>query len=1006
MEVFSEAAGTDVARRAAYLDLACGDDQDLRAEVESLLATQSRAQRFLDDPAVTDEALALSPGSGGADGDSPLGIDLLESGSKQVGRYTVLERIGEGGFGVVFAARQDHPIRRDVALKIVKLGMDTRQVIRRFESERQALALMDHPGIARIYDAGATADGRPYFAMELVRGIPLTDYCDSKRLTIPQRLDLFVAVCQAVQHAHQKGIIHRDLKPTNVLVVEVDGRPMPKVIDFGIAKAIAARAGEQTAYTETPRLVGTPQYMAPEQAGGGTDVDTRSDIYSLGVLLYELLSGATPFDGSTLERAPYDEVSRIIREQEPPLPSARLSEGRQDVGAVAESRGVDAVRLRRLVGGELDWVVARAMEKDPRRRYESAGALAEDVRRHIAHEPLVAGPPDALYRVRKFARRYRRSLLAATAVAVALVLGLVGTTFGLVRARRAQVRAQAALAQSEQLSRFLSDMLRSANPDRARGKDVLVREVLDQTSRSLGEGALKDQPLVEAGIRGTLGGAYASLGLYTESEVQYRAALDLRRRVQGPDHPETARAMAAHAHALCDIAEGGAAEALARQALAVQERALGPDHPDLIDTLIKLASIVRYNGDWRANEATLRRAVDLCRRTNRDSDLTAAVLTNLGVALMDRSAPDEAELLLTEALALNRATHGDKFRNVPRNLSNLAAIRAGRGDLAGAEGLWLEALRLQKELVPADHPDIAWTLRLLGQNRGRMGDYPAAERYLNDALEMEKRLFKPNHPIISIVLEDMANVFEKEGKRREAVDARKSVLEVRLADKRSTLARADSAAARVAIGLLHLRRGEFTQARAELETAERMAPADPDSVMHTACVRLFVGDTAAYEQSTRAMLDRFAGTSDPEVAAWAARNCCLSPPPPERVPTLLGMIDRAAPAEGKVHAGYLELCRGLVDLRAGRPDAAATALHHCLDAKPDRTTRVAAHAYLSVADRARGDGAAAEQELAAASAEFAALHTLDDGDIGKDPEEWMACQIALREAKAAAHGEK
>jgi serine/threonine protein kinase/Tfp pilus assembly protein PilF len=1005
MEVFSEAAGTDGARRAAYLDFACGDDQELRAEVESLLATEPHAQRFLDDPVVSDDALALGRG---ADGDSPLGIDLLESGSSRVGPYAILERIGEGGFGVVFAARQDQPIRREVALKIVKLGMDTRQVIRRFASERQALALMNHPGIARIYDAGATVDGRPYFAMELVRGTPLTDYCDTKRLTVLQRLELFTAVCQAVQHAHQKGIIHRDLKPSNVLVVEVDGRPVPKVIDFGIAKAIAARPGEQTAYTEVPRLIGTPQYMSPEQAGGGTDVDTRSDIYSLGVLLYELLSGATPFDGATLERSPYDEVSRIIREQEPPSPSARLGEGREDLGAVAERRGLDAGRLRRMVGGELDWVVARAMEKDRRRRYESAGALAEDVRRYLAHEPLVAGPPDTLYRVQKFARRYRRSLLAATAVAVALVLGLIGTTFGLVRARRAQVRAQAALAQSEQLSRFLSDMLRSANPDRAQGKDVLVRDVLDQTSRTLGEGELKDQPLVEAGIRGTLGGAYASLGLYTEAEAQYRTALDLRRRVQGPEHPETARAMAAHAHALCNVAEGGAAESLARQALAVQERALGPDHPDLVDTLLKLAGIVRYNGDWRAGEAALRRAVDLCRRTRRNSDTTAAALTNLGVVLMDRSAYDEAEPLLTEALALNRAAHGDKYRNVPRNLSNLAAIRAARGDRPGAEARWLEALRLQKEILPPDHPDVAWTLRLLGQNRGRLGDYASAERYLDDALEMEKRLFKPNHPIISIVLEDLADVLQKEGKRREAADARKKVLEIRLADKRSTLAGgADSAGARNAIGILLLRRGEFERARAELEAAQRLAPADPDAVMHAACVRLFLGDTAAFEESRRAMLRQFARAVDAETAAWAARNYCLSPPPPDQLPVLLGMIARAAPADGKVHAGYLNLCRGLVYLRAGRNDAALSELGRCLEANPDPAVRLAAEAYLCLAHRARGDGAAAADALAAALSSLRELPTVaDDGDIGNDPEEWMACQIALNEAKAAAQGAK
>jgi serine/threonine protein kinase len=401
------------AEREAYLEDACAGKPEMRAQVDSLLKAHNDVGSFLDGPAFDAQRTAsMEP--------------ISEQPGTIIGPYKLLEQIGEGGFGVVYMAEQQQPLRRKVALKVVKPGMDSRQVLARFEAERQALAIMDHPNIAKVFDAGATDSGRPYFVMELVKGEPITEFCDRNQLPPRERLELFGQVCHAVQHAHQKGIIHRDIKPTNVLVAMHDTTPVVKVIDFGIAKALGQELTDKTLFTGFAQFLGTPLYMSPEQAGESSlDVDTRSDIYSLGVLLYELLTGATPFDKERFRKAAHDEIRRIIREEEPPKPSTRLSESKELLPSISASRHTEPAKLTRLVRGELDWIVMKALEKDRRRRYETASGLARDIEHYLNDEPVQAFPPSAMYRFRKFAGRNRGALAAVSVTAASLLLATV-----------------------------------------------------------------------------------------------------------------------------------------------------------------------------------------------------------------------------------------------------------------------------------------------------------------------------------------------------------------------------------------------------------------------------------------------------------------------------------------------------------------------------------------------------------------------------------------------------
>lgn len=544
-DIFIEARELDPGRREDFLDGACAGNPGLRAEVERLLGDAERADAFF--AGTLGECLAPAACRGFS----------AEKAGDHVGPYRLIEKLGEGGGGVVWLAEQERPISRRVAVKVIKAGMDTVAVLSRFESERQALARMDHPNIARVLDAGATETGRPYFAMELVNGVTITKFCDEVQLDTKARLGLFSDVCAAVNHAHQKGVIHRDIKPSNVLVAPGGAKPLVKVIDFGIAKATEGKLTDRTLHTLVGHPLGTPAYMSPEQAGlGGQDIDTRSDIYALGVLLYELLAGVPPFDPKTLLDAGYDEMRRIIREVEPTRPSARITTLSADqLGPISEARRVSGDRLTKIIASDLDWIVMKAIEKSRDRRYESADSLAQDIGRFVAEKPVEAKPPTALYLLHKFARRNRIGLRVAVGFLLLLGAATGVSTWLAFRATNAEALAVRRLAETtdernakdralqnaEAVSTFLADVFRRPDPE-IDGKKVTVAEALDNATERL-DAELGDQPERLALLQETLARTYAGLGLYAKSLEIRKKVLEIRRAFLGDEHPATQEAM-------------------------------------------------------------------------------------------------------------------------------------------------------------------------------------------------------------------------------------------------------------------------------------------------------------------------------------------------------------------------------------------------------------------------------------------------------------------------------
>ncbi len=702
--------------RSAYLDEVCGSDPDLRRRVERLLDAQSKVGNFLDAPAAG-ATLTLAP------------PQAIEGPGTAIGPYKLLEQIGEGGMGVVYMAEQTQPVRRKVALKIIKPGMDTKQVIARFEAERQALELMDHPNIARVLDAGATESSRPYFVMELVKGVPITEYSDQHRLTIPERLNLFMQVCHAVQHAHQKGVIHRDIKPSNVLVTSLDGVPLPRVIDFGIAKATGPSLTDKTLFTGFAQLVGTPLYMSPEQAElSAVDVDTRTDIYSLGVLLYELLTGTTPFDQNTFRTAALDEVRRIIREQEPPKPSTRLSGLGATTTTVSENRQTDPRKLNRSLRGELDWIVMKALEKDRNRRYETPSGLARDVERYLAGEPVEAGPPSAWYCFRKFARRNRLVLTATGLIALSLVAGTTVSVWQAIVARHARAEA---IAQRDEARRAVDDMYTDVAE-----KWLAQQAALEPMQRIFLQKALAyyqrfaGEESADPKVRSKAGSAYERMGLIQERLGRY---------------PE--------------------AEAAHRRGMAILEK-LVAGAPLVSDYRSGLASIQSNLGDMlnklgqhAEGELLLRKAITLGEKLVADSpavaqyrDGLAAYHDNLGSILRETGRTSEAEQAHRRAVALREELVSNS-PSVPEYRNALARSQHNLGNLLQNTGRWAEAeheyrrsiaigekLAADAPSVPQYRGNLADRRKNLGDLLYRMGHFGEAEQVYRQAIALLEKL--------------------------------------------------------------------------------------------------------------------------------------------------------------------------------------------------------------------------------------------------------------------------
>ena len=670
------------------------------------------------------------------------------SAPPEVEGYEILHVLGEGGMGIVYLAQQKHPVQRQVALKIVKPGMDSRRIISRFEAERQALAFLDHPNIAQVYDAGTTKDGHPYFSMEYVVGRPITDYCDSNRLSIEERLELFIRVCEGLQHAHQKGIIHRDIKPSNILVYKEGGKPIPKIIDFGVAKALTTQLTEQTFFTEQGQLLGTPEYMSPEQAEmTRQDIDVRSDIYSLGVLLYVLLAGVLPFERKMLERAGFAEILRTIREQAPPRPSTQLSGLGAEAVQVADSRRTQVGALAKRLHKELEWIPLKAMRKERARRYGSAAEFAVDIQSYLRGEPLIAGPESRVYRFRKFVRRHRALVAGIFIVFIVLIAGLAGIAIFAFKAEQRRAEAELQARVTKAVVDFLNyDLLMFADPRRARGRDITVREALDEASRRI-EGRFKDDPLVEASIRFTLANTYRELGLYKQAEGHLKRAFDIRREILGLENKDTLDVMN-NLGILCkDQGRYAEAEEMYNSCFKIGLKLLGEEDHYTLNVMNNQGVLYEELGRNAEAEKLFNKSFNIKSRVlGPEHPDTLRTMTNLGVVRCNLGRYDEAEVLLSDAVKIKHRILGREHPTTLVAMSALAKVYRIQGRYQSAERLYLETLATKKRILGDEHPDVLVTMNGLARLYVAQDRYDKAEGFHKDSLEISKRVLGKEHP--------------------------------------------------------------------------------------------------------------------------------------------------------------------------------------------------------------------------------------------------------------------
>ncbi len=853
-DIFAAALDREPAERDVFVRDACGADEVLRAEVESLLSAYS-----------TSDGLSLPPWQGMA------GAGSVAEGTI-IGPYGLIRKLGEGGMGQVWLAEQTEPVRRHVALKLLGVGFFDDAALRRFQAERQSLAMMDHPAIAKVFDAGATPDGQPFFVMEYVHGPSITSYCNRNRLTIRQRLELLLAACEGVQHAHQKMVIHRDLKPANLLVVEVDGKPTPRIIDFGLAKAAAPRFDDRMMLTQVGSFVGTPGYMSPEQADPSTrDVDTRTDVYSLGAVLYELLIGTLPFD--TDQTRPLDEVLRQLREEDPPRPSARID---TVLPTVAAERGTEPRILIRQLRGDLDSIAMRALERDRDRRYGSPVELAADITRYLQNQPVVARPAGRSYRLRKYVRRHRLGVAAAAVIAILTATSAIVQAIELRRTTRERDRAN-------RISDVMTSMFRVADPSEARGNSVTAREILDRAAADI-ETSLAQDPSLQAQMMDVMGTVYSSLGLYSRAQPLLERAVQIWTRTTGPDGPSALISRHNLADTLGRRGRYADSERLERATLDASRRVFGPVHPNTLRSMASLAISIENAGRLQEAEQLNRKAVDLARKALGDDDSDTLRATNsLGTVLQREARFTEAEKYHAEVLQRRRRVLGPENPQTLITMQGLAGDFRGQGKFVEAEALDREVLAIRRRIFGDAHQHTLSSRLDLARDIARQNRYAEAERLNRESLGIARRALGSEHPDtvslminLALNLQSQKRYAESEQLNRTAVEIDRRVLGQ---EHQYTLA------ATINLSVDLIRQGKYGEAeelaRRALETSRRtVGPEHPNTlndmdVLLECLVREHrYADAEAPAREILAVRRRLSGRDDAK-AADAAYNLAI-----------------------------------------------------------------------------------------------------------------------------------
>jgi serine/threonine protein kinase len=759
-------------QRQPFIDEACTGDVAMRVELQSLLAANEQVpQDFMRASPLADEAVNATDGTDTA---------VLACGQLFAQRFRLIRMLGEGGMGQVWLAEQNAPVHRQVALKLIKAGMYDATVVQRFRSERQSLAIMDHPAIAKVFDAGATPQGQPYFVMEYVPGLPITDYCDQHNLTITQRLRLFIQACEGVQHAHQKAIIHRDLKPANILVIDVDGRPRPRIIDFGLAKAIGRETSDQNEFTRFGLFLGTPGYMSPEHVDPTVqDVDTRSDVYSLGVVLYVLLTGSQPFETKRSVQ-PVHELLRKLREEDPPTPSAKVNTERETSATTARARGTEAPQLVSLLRGDLDWIATKALERDRTRRYATPLELTADLQRYLNHEPVLAGPASAGYRIRKYARRHRVAVGVGAGLLMLLAAFSLLQGLELRRTTQERDRANHERDRATRITDFMTGMFKVADPSEARGNSVTAREILDKASQEMRR-SLPQDPEVQSQMMYVMASTYLNLGLYARAEELSKSAMDARFGLFGPNDRKTLQSMTQIGSILYREGHYPEAEKQTREAMLAESRELGAEDPLTLETTANDAINQLEQGHYEAGEKQLSQVLDADTRIlGRENSQTLNAMFDLATALWLQGRNAEAEGRYRELLDVERRVLGPDHPEALRALANLAMVLHSQGRWAEAEPLYREVVSTEQRIVGVDNPQVTYAMANLAALLAIEGRLAEGEKIYRDVLAIRLKSVGPENPGTLLAQEDVADLLSKQGRNQEAEQMQRDTLAVQL----------------------------------------------------------------------------------------------------------------------------------------------------------------------------------------------------------------------------------